>query len=284
MESPGCCEPLEMSDEKGATWALPSASGTSVMARTSTGPGSSPTSKGAVLPGTMSSRGCADTAPPRRRRRPRAPPRPVLRRVVSSSLGRNVGRVHHACSARAASTLARAYLITQEQFVEVVRQENGNRPKSTTSTQARGSPAARARADAGHRRLHRAHLLRRTRRPSHAQLHRLGESKGLQAPLGGLSPGDRDRPEGMSRPARPRGRRVPGGRPGVRGTWTHGQLLDILTTASPQPLPRRRTESRLRAGSGVQRAQGRPLFKRGQGPASASGDVPPPRSAAAWSG
>ncbi len=132
------------------------------------------------------------------------------------------------------STLARAYLITRQQFVEVVRQENGNRAEvddfDVKLEAARQQGHARMLATGAYTEL--IHCGERDgipmlsftasenrrdfRRPSAAYLHVIGtglqECHGLRTSEVAAYLGDR---------------------PGVRGTWTYGQLLDILTTAAP---------------------------------------------------
>lgn len=131
-----------------------------------------------------------------------------------------------------ASTLARAYLITREQFFEVVRQENGNRAEvddvDVKLEAARHQGHTRMLATGvytelvycgerdGHPMLSfTASENRRVfKRPSAAYLHVIGS--GLKEGHGLLND------EVAAYLAQ---------RPGIRGTWTHGQLLDILTAA-----------------------------------------------------
>jgi hypothetical protein len=135
---------------------------------------------------------------------------------------------------QSASTLARAYLVTRQQFIGVVQQENGNRAEvedfDVKLEAARQHGHARMLATGGYSELIRCgerdgHPMlsftasenrRDFRRPSAAYLHVIGtglkECHGLRSSEVAAYLGER---------------------PGVRGTWTHDQLLNILTTASP---------------------------------------------------
>ena len=135
---------------------------------------------------------------------------------------------------QSASTLARAYLVSQQQFVEVVQQENGNRAQvddfDVKLQAARQQGHARMLATGGYTELihcgeRDGHPMlsfttsenrRDFRRPSAAYLRVIGT---------GLKECHRLRSSEVAA--------YLGDRPGVRGTWTHGQLLDILTTGSP---------------------------------------------------
>jgi hypothetical protein len=135
---------------------------------------------------------------------------------------------------QSASTLARAYLITRQQFAEVVRQENGNRAEVDDFDVK--LEAARQR---GHARMLATGV--------YTELIQCGERDGHPMLSFTASENRRDfgRPSaaylhvigsGLKECHRLRNSEVAaylGERPGLRGSWTHGQLLDILTTAPP---------------------------------------------------
>ena len=135
---------------------------------------------------------------------------------------------------QSASTLARAYLITRQQFAEVVRQENGNRAEVDDF-----DVKLEAARQHGHARMLTAGV--------YTELIHCGERDGHPMLSFTASENRRDfrRPSaaylrvigtGLKECHGLRSGEVAaylGHRPGVRGTWTHGQLLDILTTAAP---------------------------------------------------
>ena len=138
-------------------------------------------------------------------------------------------------AAQSASTLARAYLITQAQFLEVVRQENGNRAQVDDF-----DVKLEAARQQGHARM--------LATGSYTELIYCGERDGHPMVTFTASENRRDftRPSaaylhvigsGLKECHRLRSSEVVaylGDRPGVRGTWTPDQLLHILTAPAPQ--------------------------------------------------
>ena len=175
-------------------------------------------------------RGCADTAPPLDDVALELP-HALYFAGWSARVWGGTSAAFTTLAPQSASTLARAYLVSQQQFVEVVQQENGNRAQvddfDLKLQAARQQGHARMLATGvytelihhgerdGHPMLSftASENRRDFRGPSAAYLHVIGtglkECHGLRSSEVAAYLGDR---------------------PGVRGSWTHGQLLDILTT------------------------------------------------------
>jgi hypothetical protein len=178
-------------------------------------------------------RGCADTAPPVDDV-PLMLPHALYFAGWSARVWGGTSAAFTTLAPQSASTLARAYLITQQQFVEVVRQENGNRSEVDDF-----DVKLEAARQQGHARM--------LATGAYTELIYCGERDGCPMLSFTASENRRDfrRPSaaylrvigtGLKECHRLPDREVAaylGGRPGVRGTCTHGQLLDILTTASP---------------------------------------------------
>jgi hypothetical protein len=178
-------------------------------------------------------RGCADTSPPFDDV-PIELPHSLYFAGWSERVWGGTSAAFITFDARGASTLARAYLITPQQFVEVVRQENGNRADvDDFDVKLEGA------RQQGHTRM--------LRTGTYTELVYCGERDGHPMLSFTASENRRDfgRPSaaylhvigsGLKECHRLRNSEVAaylGERPGLRGSWTHGQLLDILTTAPP---------------------------------------------------
>ena len=138
-------------------------------------------------------------------------------------------------AAQGASTLARAYLIGPEQFVEVMRQENGNRAEvddfDLKLERARLHGHARILASGPY-----TELVYCGKRDGHPMLSFTAseDRKVLKRPS---APYLRVIASGLRECHGLRNGEVAaylGDRPGVCGTWTHGELLDMLETAPPE--------------------------------------------------
>jgi hypothetical protein len=179
-------------------------------------------------------RGCADAAPPVDDV-PLMLPHALYFAGWSARVWGGTSAAFTTLAAESASTLARAYLITQQQFVEVVRQENGNRAEVDDF----GVKLEAARQQ-GHARMLATGV--------YTELVYCGERDGRPMLSFTASANRRDFKRPSAAYLRVIGtglkecHRLPnsevaaylGGRPGVRGTWTYSQLLDVLTTASPE--------------------------------------------------
>jgi hypothetical protein len=177
--------------------------------------------------------GCADTSPPVGDV-PLELPRSLYFAGWSPRVWGGTSAAFITLAAQGASTLARAYLIAREQFVEVVRQENGNQGEVDDFD----VKLARAR-QRGHARM--------LASGTYTELVYCGERDGH--PMLSFTASEDRRV--FKRPSAPYLRVIASGlkechglrngevaaylgdRPGIRGTWTHHELLDILQTASP---------------------------------------------------
>ena len=178
-------------------------------------------------------RGCADTSPPVDDV-PLELPHSLYFAGWSQRVWGGTSAAFITFDARDSSTLARAYLITQQQFVEVVRQENGNRAHvDDFDVKLEGA------RQQGHTRMLRA--------GTYTELIYCGERDG--SPMLSFTASENRRDFGRPSDAYLRviGNGLQdchgllhselaaylGDKPGVRGSWTHGQLVDIFTTGSP---------------------------------------------------
>jgi hypothetical protein len=177
--------------------------------------------------------GCADTSPPLDDV-PLELPHSLYFAGWSARVWGGTSAAFITLAAQGRATLARAYLIAQKQFVELVRQENGNRAEvddfDVKLEGARRQGRTRMLATGnyteliycgerdGHPKLSFTASEDRTifKRPSAAYLRVI--ASGLKE-CHGLRDGEVAAYLGDA--------------PGVRGTWTHDQLLGILRTAPP---------------------------------------------------
>ena len=179
-------------------------------------------------------RGCADTAPPVDDV-PLILPHALYFAGWSARVWGGTSAAFITLAAQSGSSLARAYLITQQQFVEVVRQENGNRAEvddfGVKLEAARQQGHVRMLATGGYTEL--IHCGERDGRPMlsfTASENRRDFGRPSASYLRVIGTGLKERHRLPDRDVAA----YLGARPGVRGTWTHGQLLNILTTGSPQ--------------------------------------------------